>query len=205
MLGVGRDLCGSPSPNPLLKHGHVHQATQDLVQAGLEYLQRRRYFTTSRQKDNQDRTLWGCKYKCHCGFYLNYEVVCSNKSQTYHKGKLRTLVLVCDFKSCGQDSGTAVCRSKDWGPERQDRHTSCSLAGPLGKSWVSNKSYWHCTDRIAPAERSIDIFRQIANRQLFAASIAKAKLWWAESLGHASVPARQSRSRLGRQNAEAHC
>jgi len=38
MVGVGRDLCGSSSP----KQGHPEQAAQDLVQAGLEYLQRRR-------------------------------------------------------------------------------------------------------------------------------------------------------------------
>jgi len=42
IVGVGRDLCGSPSPAPLLKQGHLQQAAQDLVQAGLEYLQRRR-------------------------------------------------------------------------------------------------------------------------------------------------------------------
>ena len=42
MVGVGRDLCGSSSPTPLLKQGHPEQAAQDLVQAGLEYLQRRR-------------------------------------------------------------------------------------------------------------------------------------------------------------------
>jgi len=42
MLGVGRDLCGSSSPTPLPKQGHLEQAAQDLVQAGLEYIQRRR-------------------------------------------------------------------------------------------------------------------------------------------------------------------
>jgi len=42
MLGVGRDLCGSSSPTPLPKQGHLQQAAQDLVQAGLEYLQGRR-------------------------------------------------------------------------------------------------------------------------------------------------------------------
>ena len=42
MLGVGRDLCGSSSPTPLPKQGHLQQAAQDLVQAGLEYLQRKR-------------------------------------------------------------------------------------------------------------------------------------------------------------------
>ena len=42
MFGVGRDLCGSSSPIPLPKQGHLQQAAQDLVQAGLEYLQRRR-------------------------------------------------------------------------------------------------------------------------------------------------------------------
>ena len=42
MVGVGRALCGSSSPTLLLKQGHLQQAAQDLVQAGLEYLQRRR-------------------------------------------------------------------------------------------------------------------------------------------------------------------
>jgi len=42
MVGVGRDLCGSSSPTSLLKQGHLQQAAQDVVQAGLEYLQRRR-------------------------------------------------------------------------------------------------------------------------------------------------------------------
>jgi len=42
MVGVGRDLCGSSSPTLLPKQGHPEQAVEDLVQAGLEYLQRRR-------------------------------------------------------------------------------------------------------------------------------------------------------------------
>ena len=42
MFGVGRDLCGSSSPIPLPKQGHLQQAAQYLVQAGLEYLQRGR-------------------------------------------------------------------------------------------------------------------------------------------------------------------
>ena len=42
MVGVGRDLCGSSSPIPLPKQGHLQQAAQDCVQAGFEYLQRRR-------------------------------------------------------------------------------------------------------------------------------------------------------------------
>ena len=42
MVGVGGDLCGSSSPTPLPKQGHLQQAAQDLVQAGLQYLQRRR-------------------------------------------------------------------------------------------------------------------------------------------------------------------
>ena len=44
MLGVGRDLCWSSSPNPLPK-----QAAQDLMQAGFEYLQRRRSHNLSGQ------------------------------------------------------------------------------------------------------------------------------------------------------------
>ena len=42
IVGVGRDLCGSSSPTLLPK-----QAAQDLVQAGLEYLQRRRLHNLS--------------------------------------------------------------------------------------------------------------------------------------------------------------
>ena len=42
MFGVGRDLCGSSSTTPLPKQGHPEQGAQDSVQAGLEYLQRRR-------------------------------------------------------------------------------------------------------------------------------------------------------------------
>ena len=42
MVGVGRDLCGSSSPTLLPKQGHLQQAADDLVQAGLEYLQRKR-------------------------------------------------------------------------------------------------------------------------------------------------------------------
>ena len=42
MVGVGRDLCGSSSPTLPPKQGHLQQAAEDLVQAGLEYLQRRR-------------------------------------------------------------------------------------------------------------------------------------------------------------------
>ena len=42
MVGVGRVLCGSSSPTPLPKQGHLQQAAQELFQAGLEYLQRRR-------------------------------------------------------------------------------------------------------------------------------------------------------------------
>ena len=42
MVGVGRDLCGTSNPIRRPKQGHLQQAAQDLVQAGLEYLQRRR-------------------------------------------------------------------------------------------------------------------------------------------------------------------
>jgi len=42
MFRVGRDLWGSSSPIPLLKWDDLQQAAQDHVQAGLEYLQRRR-------------------------------------------------------------------------------------------------------------------------------------------------------------------
>ena len=49
MVGVGMDLCGSSSPTLLPKQGHLQQAAQDLVRAGLEYLQRRRLHNLSGQ------------------------------------------------------------------------------------------------------------------------------------------------------------
>ena len=42
MAGFGKDLSGSSSPTPLVKQGNLKQVAQDCVQAGLEYLQRRR-------------------------------------------------------------------------------------------------------------------------------------------------------------------
>jgi len=42
MFGTGKDLCGSSSPTALPKQSHLQQAAQDLVQEGLEYLQRSR-------------------------------------------------------------------------------------------------------------------------------------------------------------------
>jgi len=45
MVGAGRVLWRSSSPTPLPKQDHPEQAAQDLVQAGLEYLQRRKIFT----------------------------------------------------------------------------------------------------------------------------------------------------------------
>jgi len=49
MVGVGMDIWGWSSPNSLLKKGHLEQAAQDLVQAGFEYLQRRRIHNLSGQ------------------------------------------------------------------------------------------------------------------------------------------------------------
>ena len=59
MVGVGRDLCGSSSPTPLPKQGHPEQAAQDLVQAGLEYLQRRRLHNLSGQPDRYSPAIKG--------------------------------------------------------------------------------------------------------------------------------------------------
>ena len=42
MVGAGKDLWWLSSPTPLLKPGHVEHIAQDLIQVGLEYLQRRR-------------------------------------------------------------------------------------------------------------------------------------------------------------------
>ena len=49
MVGIGRDLCGSSSPTPLPKQGHLEQFAQELVQAGFEYLERRRIHNLSGQ------------------------------------------------------------------------------------------------------------------------------------------------------------
>ena len=49
MAGVGRDLWRSPSPTPLSKQDHLEQVAQDCVQAGFEYLQRRRLHNPSGQ------------------------------------------------------------------------------------------------------------------------------------------------------------
>jgi len=49
MVGAGKDLWGSPIPTSLPKQGHLQQAAQDLVQAGFEYLQRRRLHSPSGQ------------------------------------------------------------------------------------------------------------------------------------------------------------
>jgi len=49
MVWVGRDLWRSSSPTSLPKQVHLQQAAQDLVQAGFEYLQRRRLHNTSEQ------------------------------------------------------------------------------------------------------------------------------------------------------------
>ena len=49
MVGLRRDLWGSSSPTPLTKQGHLEQAAQDHVQAGFEYLQRRRLHNLSGQ------------------------------------------------------------------------------------------------------------------------------------------------------------
>jgi len=53
--GVGRDVCGSSSPTPLPKQGHLEQVAQDLVQAGLKYLQRRRIHSLSGKPVNKHR------------------------------------------------------------------------------------------------------------------------------------------------------
>jgi len=49
MVGLERVLWRSSSPTPLPKQGHLEQAAQDPVQAGLEYLQRRRLHNSSGQ------------------------------------------------------------------------------------------------------------------------------------------------------------
>ena len=49
MVGVGRDLRRSSSPNTLPKQVPLQQAAQDLIQAETEYLQRRRIHNPSGQ------------------------------------------------------------------------------------------------------------------------------------------------------------
>ena len=49
MEWVGRDLWRSSSPNSLLEQDHLEQVAQDGIQAGFEYLQRRRLHNLSGQ------------------------------------------------------------------------------------------------------------------------------------------------------------
>jgi len=60
--GVGRELWRPSSPTPLLKQGHLQQAAQDPVQAGLEYLQRRRLQTSLGSLFQGSVTLRGKKF-----------------------------------------------------------------------------------------------------------------------------------------------
>ena len=69
MFEVGRDLCGSSSPTPLPKQGHLQQAAQDLVQAGLEYLQRRRLHNLSGQPVPEVDGKLGLKMLSNSGQY----------------------------------------------------------------------------------------------------------------------------------------
>jgi len=62
IVGVGRDLCGSSSPTLLPKQGYLQQAAQDPVQAGLEYLQRRRLHNLPGQPVQGSVTLRGKKF-----------------------------------------------------------------------------------------------------------------------------------------------
>jgi len=62
MVGVGRDLCVSSSPTLLPKQGHLQQAAQELVQADLEYLQRRRLQSLPGQLFQCSVTLKGKKF-----------------------------------------------------------------------------------------------------------------------------------------------
>lgn len=49
MIKVGGDLQRSSSPSPLLKHSHLEHVSQDHIQAGFEYLQRRQLHNLSEQ------------------------------------------------------------------------------------------------------------------------------------------------------------
>ena len=58
IVGFGRDLCGSSSPTLLPKQGHLQQAAQHLVQAGLEYLQRRRLHNLPKEALLREALQW---------------------------------------------------------------------------------------------------------------------------------------------------
>ena len=73
MIGVGRDLCGSSSPNLPPKQGHLQQAAEDHVQAGLEYLQRRRLHKLPGQPNNRG-----------LGKFVNVSTVIPNEERTRH-------------------------------------------------------------------------------------------------------------------------
>jgi len=62
MVGLGSDLCRSSSPTPLPKQGHLQQAAQDLFEAGVENLQRRRVNNLSGNLSQCSVTLRGKKF-----------------------------------------------------------------------------------------------------------------------------------------------
>jgi len=81
MVGVGRDLCGSSSPTPLPKQGHLQQAAQDLVlvspfspfsSSPRKQGQKKSSGSFRKGQDSKDTTLrllflrWQCQLKQHC-------------------------------------------------------------------------------------------------------------------------------------------
>jgi len=60
MVGLGKEFYGSSSPTPLPKQGHLQQAAQDLIQAGFEYLQRRRLHNLSGQSQERSHKQVPC-------------------------------------------------------------------------------------------------------------------------------------------------
>ena len=76
MVEVARGLCGSSSPTPLPKQGHLEQIAQDLIQVHFEYLQRRRLHNLSgqpvlmlRHPQSEDSRSDGTSYASVCAHY----------------------------------------------------------------------------------------------------------------------------------------
>jgi len=115
MVGVGRDLCGSSSPAPLPKQGHVQQAAEDLVQAGLEYLQRRRLHNLP----EQPVPVFHQNCLCCClnpSSLLSITSVGLKKIQSSLYLLFRWASWPCVFLDCCENCRPILSRVQSWGP-----------------------------------------------------------------------------------------
>jgi len=122
VVGVGRDLCGSPSPTLLPKQGHLQQAVEDLVQAGLES----RHLSWNRAGDPDEQ-------------YRN-----DSPNQTRSRGAARRARRWLRACSKGQRIGFLIVSWLEW---KRDRHprVSRSAEDEGGVRGSPEERIWSCT------------------------------------------------------------